>query len=232
LLKTPTHVCGCFPISVEGVANTSTGRLAILVNNSTVSKGVTANMGVMAESWLGGDDSWSSPLFIIQTGDIFTMPGAPVISLDGSLIGICDVMIESHSGSWTVIPTETIFKVTRELEQNGTVRRGWIGIACSEEDAEQILPSQVKPHIRINQVVDGSPAQTAGLTVGDYVTAFNQKPVENIDRLRTGITGLRAGSTFALEIVRQPGISETVEVITTTLPTDADRPRLCGSRTL
>ncbi len=232
LVTTAEHHCGCFPIRANTEENVSTGSIGILVNNSSVSKGVSAGMGVMAESWLGGDDCWSHPLYITQTGDILTMPGAPVISMDGRLIGICDAMIESHNGSWTVIPTQTILKVARELRQNGAVPRGWIGIACEVDQLEPFQNSSVQPHILVKEVVPASPADLAGLAVGDFVTALNNNPVDNLSQLRYAITGLGVGSNLLLDIVRKSGVPETLQMKSSSLPDDAGRPRLCSTRTL
>jgi len=189
-------------------------------------------LGIMAESWLGGDDCWGSPLYIAQTGDILTMEGAPVVSLDGVLIGICDAMIESHHGSWTVIPTKTITKIAAEIKLNGSVKRGWIGISCSSEESEQTTASGVKPHIRINQVVVGSPAYEAGLRIGDFIVSLNGKSVDDQSLFRSQIASLGENSKLELNILRDAGIIEKVGVSTQLLPDDPHRQRLCSTRTL
>ncbi len=232
ILTTGNHQCGCYPIDVVSTDKISAGTIGIFVNNSSVSKGISAGMGIMAESWLGGDDYWSTPLYIAQTGDILTMEGAPVVSIDGRLIGICDAIVESHHGSWTVIPTATILKIADELKKNGGIKRSWIGVSCSYEESEQNTASGVKPHIRINQVVAGSPAEKAGIKVGDFIAKLDQKPIGALDPLRQNITSLSNGSKLNLEIVRSSGNVEAVDLTTVQLPDDPTRQRLCTTRSL
>lgn len=232
LLKTPPHHCGCFPINFIAENDVESGKIGLVVNNSTFSRGVTAGLGIMAKSWLGGDDAWSKPLLLAQTGDNLTMTGAPVIGINGRLIGICDSKIESHNGAWTVIASETIFNVVRELQKHGTVERGWIGVRCTVEDLELFDGNGVKPYIRIFRVVAKSPAELAGIKEGDVILAVDSVKISDIAQLRTIVTNSRKGEKLSLEVLGSDGTINIIELSTKTLPQDDNRNRLCRTRSL
>lgn len=72
--------------------------------------------------------------------------------------------------------------------------------------------------VTVIQVVNGSPAETAGLQAGDVITALNGEAVENASALVEGVSALAVGDEVALTVTRD---GEAVE-LTATL---AERPQ-------
>jgi S1-C subfamily serine protease len=141
-------------------------------------------------------------------------------------------MIESHHGSWTVIPTKTILKIAAVLKKSGFIERGWIGLSCSNVDSEQTDPIGVKPNIRINRVVAGSPADAAGLKAGDFLLSLNDVPLTGQGGLRHQVSSLGIDAKLVLEVICQTGLVEKLALNTVALPEDPKRQRLCSTRTL
>src|SRR5262245_38979556 len=113
--------------------------------------------------------------------------GGPLLNLRGEVIGI-NTMIFSNGvnggnvGVGFAIPVNTVRDLLPQL-QKGKVTRGRIGVGLarsgrmSTEDARDLgLPAN-STGVLIGSVEDGSPAQTAGIRVGDVITEFNGRPV-------------------------------------------------------
>lgn len=92
--------------------------------------------------------------------------GGPLVNLRGEIVGINEVGIGSLGGA---IPSNLARKVSEELIANGHVRRSWIGL-----NAQPLLKTMDTPTgILVGGVIDGSPAEAAGVRGGDVLTRFN-----------------------------------------------------------
>lgn len=233
LLTTPPHEHGCYPLpAAVSRGAEEVGSIALVVGNTSVSKGVAAGWGVLAESWLGGDDFYSDPLYVFQTGDALTMEGAPVVGVDGRLIGICDNRIDGHNGAWTVIPAASLLRVAREIKQRGAVRRGWLGVSCVCGSQEQPTARSGCGYVRVMQVVADSPAERAGLTSGDKIVKINGEGVGDLGKFRRVVTGLGSGAELKLEVIAESGDTRNIVATLTEFTDDSSRPCLCSSRPL
>lgn len=116
----------------------------------------------------------------IQT-DVAINPGhsgGPLLNLAGEVIGINSQIFTNSGGSIGLsfaIPVDVARNVIGQLRDNGSVQRGWLGVGY-----EDVSPSLAEafaletPHgALINRVVEGSPAQAAGLRAGDIVVSFD-----------------------------------------------------------
>jgi serine protease Do len=128
--------------------------------------------------------------------------GGPLLNLQGRIVGI-NSAIASRTGGYEgigfAIPGNTARTVMENIIANGRVVRGWIGVAL--EDAK---PAQVAGHsqgVAVTQVVRESPAEQAGLQVGDVILKFKGAAM-NEPRLRQAIAISPPGSKADLEVLR------------------------------
>src|SRR5690606_3569631 len=89
--------------------------------------------------------------------------GAPVQRHDGEIIGIVTTL--GTDGPTHVIPNRTIASITTQVVTTGTVRHGWLGV--EGVTADEVDGAQVR------RVLDGSPAQLAGVAANDIVVAVD-----------------------------------------------------------
>jgi serine protease Do len=154
--------------------------------------------------------------------------GGPLVNMDGQVIGINTAIItggEGYEGVGFALPSNTVAQVYNQLiGPEHRVTRGSIGV----EFAAQANPAVarvygVKNGVTIANVVSGSPADQAGLKVGDTIVSVDGKPVKNGDELVGDISSRKPGSTAKVGYVRA-GKEGTTSV------TIANRAKLFASR--
>ena len=107
--------------------------------------------------------------------------GGPLVNLAGEVIGITSAKIATVGveGMGYAISTETAIPIIKELITNGYVIRPWLGIVLYTVDQFAIARYElgVESGVLITQVVQGSPADKAGLIPGDVITHFADEEI-------------------------------------------------------
>jgi hypothetical protein len=104
------------------------------------------------------------------------------------------------------------------------VARPWLGVYTQEITADLRDGLDLRDNdsgVLVNRVVDGSPADRAGLRNGDLIIRFNSRSVESPEALATLVGDARNGQDIALEIVRR-GDRQTLSVTLAPRPSDED----------
>jgi putative serine protease PepD len=127
---------------------------------------VEARNAIMATPWgatLAG---------LIQTG-VATPPdtmGGALLDTTGRVVGIL-VTVPGSPQAGLAVPVAMARDVQIQLDATGKVQRGWLGV--DGEDATD----RPEGGARIVSVVQGSPAEKAGLKLGDVVTRVGSLPI-------------------------------------------------------
>lgn len=150
-----------------------------------------------------------SPMIYIQT-DATINPGnsgGPLIDTRGNVIGINTMILSESGGSQGVgfaIPSNIVKAIYGQFRESGRVRRGQIGV-----NAQTITPTLAKAlgiernwGVIIGDVYPGSPADEAGVKVGDLVLAINGKRMENGRQFDVNVYRRRVGERIGLQIQR------------------------------
>ena len=132
--------------------------------------------------------------------------GGALVSARGKLIGINTAIISSSGGSQGIglaIPTNLALGVMRQIVEFGHVIRGWIGIEA------QIVPQDIidatgldEGGILIVAVLNGSPADQAGIVPGDIMTRINDKPLSSPQYTINMISQVKPGARIEIELLR------------------------------
>src|ERR1700694_4786562 len=133
--------------------------------------------------------------------------GGPLVNMAGEVIGINTAILtdtNAYAGVGFAMPSNTIVQVYNQLTgPEHRVERGSIGIEFHAQENPAI--SRVyggQGGITISSVVPGSPAERAGLKVGDTIFSVDGKPVKNGDELVSDIAGRTPGSQVSLGYYR------------------------------
>jgi serine protease Do len=129
--------------------------------------------------------------------------GGPLLEASGEVVGINTAMIPWARGIGFAIPAHTASWVASVLIREGEVRRPLLGIAARGEDLDSALArdAALPRGIRVLEVVEGSPAQAAGLAPGDLLLAANGSPVQTLDDLQR-VMVLSSDRDIALDVLR------------------------------
>jgi serine protease Do len=154
--------------------------------------------------------------------------GGALINVKGELVGI-NTAIFSTSGGYQgigfAVPTGMAKTVMDSLITEGKVIRGWLGVtiqALTPELAKQFDLREEKG-VLLGDVIEGSPAEKAGLQRGDVITEFEGKKVEEPNQLRNMVANTPLGKEVKVTIIRE-NKSETKKVVISELPADMRRP--------
>jgi serine protease Do len=150
--------------------------------------------------------------------------GGPLFTQDGKVIGMNTAILSPSGGSIGIgfaIPSDMIRTVTAQLEKNGKVTRGYIGV-----EAQQVTDTMAKAmHLSENSgaliagVQSDTPASRAGLEPGDVITAVNDQTVKNPRDLAVDVAAVKPGDEARLEVLRS-GEKKTVSVKVGLMPSE------------
>lgn len=133
--------------------------------------------------------------------------GGPLLNIDGDVVGI-NTAIFSQSGGYMgigfAIPINMAEAIKDQLVKSGKVVRGYIGIAIkdvTDDLAEQFGLKKIEG-ILIDEVVEDSAGEKAGLEHGDIILKMDGKKVENAGAFRNTVASNPPGTKFVLTIFR------------------------------
>ncbi|MFT4564872.1 MAG: Do/DeqQ family serine protease, partial [Gammaproteobacteria bacterium] len=134
--------------------------------------------------------------------------GGALVNLRGELVGINTAIYSQSGGNIGIgfaIPTNMVRQITDQLVDFGEVRRGFVGAQLQDLDPDLAAAFGLKTRkgaVLVN-ILEGSPADKAGLLPGDVVTAVNDKAVGNASDLRNQVGLKRIGDTVKLKVFRE-----------------------------
>ena len=145
--------------------------------------------------------------------------GGPLVNIKGEVIGINTAIIANAQGIGFAIPINLAKWVMEQIIQHGRVIRGWLGVVIQDITPEIAEAIGIREGVLITQVVKGSPADKAGLKVGDVIVAINGQKIRTAKELQLKVIKIRPGTTVVLDVIRK-GKPIKVKVIIGELPED------------
>jgi serine protease Do len=133
--------------------------------------------------------------------------GGPLLNTRGEVVGI-NSQIFSNSGGYMgvsfAIPIDTAMGAVQQLKATGKVSRGQIGVQVQQIDYEKAkgLGLQDTRGALVAAIVDGSPAQKAGIEVGDVIRTFNGIAINDSSDLPPLVGAMAPGSRAKLGVLR------------------------------
>jgi serine protease Do len=143
--------------------------------------------------------------------------GGPLFNMDGLVIGINTAIYSPTGGSVGIgfsVPSNLAQHVIHQLREYGETRRGWLGVriqTVTEDLAENLGLDRVGGAL-VASVSPKSPANTAGLMVGDVILTFDGKDVGAMRRLPRIVAETQIDKPVMVEVWRE-GEVITLDVI-------------------
>ena len=152
--------------------------------------------------------------------------GGPLVNTQGYVIGVNTAIDARAQGIGFAIPIDNVKTILQELETNGRVKRGFVGVGLGVlspeiasnlglEDAEGVVITQVMP---------GGPAAAAGLHTYDIIIEFGGKKIQTPSDLMNVVSDTPIGNKAKVKIIRldnERAINKTLEVTVKENPNDS-----------
>jgi S1-C subfamily serine protease len=130
------------------------------------------------------------------------LTGGALIDATGRVIGVITAM--AIRGTTVVIPATLAFAAATEGAAAGGTKQGFLGVASMPVMIpEKQRAGRPQEHgLLISQVSQNSPADAAGLLVGDVIVGFDGKAIADGEELVTRLRGDRIGKAVAVTVIR------------------------------
>ena len=211
--------------------STRIGEWALAIGNPlgeaftfTVTAGIVSAKGRLLS---GLEQSRYSIQDFIQT-DAAINPGnsgGPLVNVRGEVIGI-NAAIASETGFYAgygfAIPINLARTVMNQLVATGHVTRAVMGIGinnASQEDAEAVGMKDIHGVV-VESFTKDSPAERAGLALGDVIVELDGQPVDYVAQLQQRVGFKKPGEPVSVTVQRPGGVRKTFSVRLAAQPSD------------
>jgi serine protease Do len=132
--------------------------------------------------------------------------GGPLANLKGEVVGINNAVLANAQGIGFAIPINLVKKVLPQLKQKGHVDRGYIGVNIDNLTPALAKEFKVDEKLQapfVTNVINGGPADKAGMKAYDVIVAVNGKKVRDTLELVAAITDINVGEKAEVSVLRQ-----------------------------
>lgn len=146
--------------------------------------------------------------------------GGPLVNSKGLVIGVNSAIDARAQGIGFAIPIDEVKKIIPQLEQRGSIRKGYLGIVLGDIDdqaAYQMGLDEFRGAVVI-EVGDG-PGRKAGLKPYDLITEYNGKKLKFSRDLIDAVAATEPNTKIKLKVIRNDR-PITVEVTVSERPED------------
>ncbi|MCB0253630.1 MAG: trypsin-like peptidase domain-containing protein [Anaerolineae bacterium] len=205
---------GFTPASWVDASDLKVGHLVLALGRP--GRTVQATLGVVSalgNAWrtgAGGDiDRYLQTDVVMYAG----FSGGPLVNVAGRVAGLNSSALAR--GVSVALPAATVRRVVETLLAHGKVRRGYLGVSTQRVRLPDTLAEQLgqETGLLIGAVVPDSPAEQAGLFLGDTIVAVAGEPVRHHDDLLAKLSGDRVGQPVPIRIVRGGQVSDVAVMV-------------------
>ncbi|MGF1545142.1 MAG: Do family serine endopeptidase [Parvularculaceae bacterium] len=211
--------------------NLRVGETVVAVGNP-FGLGGTVTSGIV--SAIGGENRQQQFLDYIQIDAPINRgnSGGPTFDLKGRVVGVNVAILSPNGGSVGIgfaIPAKTARATVDQLIKSGAVTRGWLGVALREVDTTlaAALERDDTKGAFVNEALDGTPAEKAGLRAGDLIIAVNGREVADTVDLSRTVSAFPPGEKIRVTFVRD-GDAKTIPVTLGERDADSGAPDAAG----
>ncbi|KVO79515.1 Do family serine endopeptidase [Burkholderia ubonensis] len=134
--------------------------------------------------------------------------GGALVDVNGNLLGINTAIYSRSGGSLGIgfaIPVSTARTVLESIITTGSVTRGWIGVEPQDVTPEiaESFGLQQKSGAIVAGVLQGGPADKAGIKPGDILVSVNGEEITDTTKLLNVVAQIKPGATAKVHVVRK-----------------------------
>ncbi|MEJ0002445.1 MAG: trypsin-like peptidase domain-containing protein [Pararobbsia sp.] len=134
--------------------------------------------------------------------------GGALVDVHGNLLGINTAIYSRSGGSLGIgfaIPVSTARTVLESIIETGTVTRGWIGVEPQDvtPDISESFGLSQKNGAIVAGVLQGGPADKAGIKPGDILIGVGDQPIDDTTKLLNVIAQIKPGTNALVHLIRK-----------------------------
>ena len=197
------------PITLGKMESVHVGDVVLAIGNpfgvgQTVTSGIVSALG-RNQLGINTFENFIQTDAAINPGN----SGGALVDTQGNLIGINTALYSRSGGNMGIgfaIPINTAKQVMESILTNGSVTRGWIGVEpqnLSKELAESLNIPLNTSGVLITGVLNGGPADKAGMKPGDILTQVNGQKVDDVVTLLNRIAQTVPGDEAKVTLLRK-----------------------------
>jgi serine protease DegQ len=197
------------PITLGKMESVQVGDVVLAIGNpfgvgQTVTSGIVSALG-RNQLGINTFENFIQTDAAINPGN----SGGALVDTKGNLIGINTAIYSRSGGNMGIgfaIPINTAKQVMESILTNGSVTRGWIGVEpqnLSKELAESLNLPKDTTGVLISGVLEGGPADKAGMKPGDVLTQVNGQAVNDVVTLLNRIAQTSPGDEAKINLLRK-----------------------------
>ena len=197
------------PITLGKMESVHVGDVVLAIGNpfgvgQTVTSGIVSALG-RNQLGINTFENFIQTDAAINPGN----SGGALVDTKGNLIGINTAIYSRSGGNMGIgfaIPINTAKQVMESILTSGSVTRGWIGVEpqnLSKELAESLNLSKDINGVLISGVLEGGPADKAGMKPGDVLMQVNGQKVNDVVALLNHIAQTNPGDEAKIDLLRK-----------------------------
>ena len=199
------EVSGVPAASLADDAQSRVGDIVLAVGRRE-GEGIAATYGMLSaisgpwRTWQGARvDRWLR----LDLNPFTGFSGGPIVNARGEAIGMAT---SGPRRSAVTIPASTVNRVVDQLLQRGRIAHGYLGVGMQPvafpQGTRQSLGLAAERGLLVVAVAAGSPAEQAGILLGDIIVAAEGSSIQNVHSLQPFLDSENVGKTIALDVVR------------------------------
>ncbi len=209
--RDPTTDIALLRVQAEGLtpavwaeaASVAVGQLVLAVGRPE--RAPQATLGVLSAL----DGEWRTmgggAVSAFMQTDVVMYPGfsgGPLVGADGAMIGMNSSALVR--GLSITLPAETLPRVVDALNREGRVRRGFLGVSAQPARLPAAAATEAgqETALLLISVEAGSPAEAAGMSLGDVLILLDGVRIRHMDDLLAVLAGNRTGKAVTARVMR------------------------------
>lgn len=134
--------------------------------------------------------------------------GGPLFNNEGQVIGVNTAIFSpdgASAGIGFAVPSDLVSKIVADLQDDGQIDRGWLGVQIKpvSEEVATVLGLSDGEGTQIERVMEGTPAQKAGLKAGDIVLSFGGADIAEARDLTRAVASTPPDTASKIEVLRK-----------------------------
>jgi len=211
---------GLTPVKLGDSNGIKVGQTVIAIGTalgefrSTVTTGVISGLGraITAGSPFEGSEKLDN---VIQT-DAAINPGnsgGPLLNSSGEVIGVNVAVSQSGQNIGFALPINLVKDSINNFKTTGEFNRPYFGVSYQTISKQTALLNDVPAGAYVKDVVAGSPAEKAGIKIGDIITEFDGKRMadDTVTALATLVNNKKVGDSVTVKYWRDK-VENTISV--------------------